>query len=903
PVTPADTSHKGQQNNNPVVNNNPQQNPTQTNPNPTVDTSHATQPSNPVVVNNPTQNPTQTNPNPTVDTSHATQPSNPVVVNNPTQNPIQTNPKVDTSHATQPRNLVAINNPTQTNPNPTVDTSHATQPSNPVAINNPRQSPVVQQNPAINYSNPQATQSTQSAATFNHDAVTLSAKATDIRNQAKQTTDPEQAKILYHRADSLDDAATEQRVVAALYINNADSSQYSTNQKQLNAWQTAMKSSTSEKVTEAQSLSLNANGYYDQYVKERQKADNTTMPEVKQQYLANASHFLDTAIEKQQQAHDIMLAVNPDLKNVTPSNVVDTTPTQPSNPVVINNPTQTNPSVDTGHATQPSNPVVINNPTQNPTQTNPNTDTSHTTQPSNPVVINNPTQTNPSVDTTHKTQPNNPVVINNPTQTNPSIDTTHKTQPNNPVIVNNPTQTNPSIDTTHKTQPSNPVVVNNPTQTNPSVDTTHKKQPSNPVAINNPSQTNPTVTNPNAGHQTQPENNGLVNFPQLYQHNNVEDITESATPVYSEAHPIPINPPLPEGLVYKVQIGAFKKPIKQTAFKGLEPIAGETTGKGYTRYTAGIFRDLGKANNAKNRVHKIGYRDAFVVAFYNGKRISMKQADALKNNNTQPTQATQPVAVNNNTPPVNTHSTNNNPTAETNPPTLAPEQGKTAKSIPVNEVKGLFYTVQVGAYKTPVTADKLSNLSPLFSCSSPDGNIRYNCGIYSDVPKASAAKDVIVGKTSIKDAFVVAYYNGKRITLAEAAKLLSDKNASISQRTELDKTPNNSSETPPVSQLPKSVFDTTAFPEGSIFTVQIADFIGEESHDEEGKVLGIAIKNGITIHKASDGRTTYTVGRFERYKSADSMKTILERGDVPSLKVVEYINNQPVDYEGAPNQT
>jgi hypothetical protein len=919
-VTPTDTSHKAQQNNNPVVNNNPQQNPTQTNPNPIADTSHATQPSNPIVINNPAQNPAQANPNPTVDTSHATQPSNPIVNNNPTQNPTQTNPNptVDSSHATQPNNPVVINNhaqnPTQTNPNLTIDTSHTTQPGNPVAVNNPGQSPVVQQNPAIIYSNPQATQSTKSAANFNQDAVTLSNKATDVRNQAKQTTDHTQAKVLYHRADSLDDAATEQRVVAALYINNADSAQYSTNQKQLNAWQTTMKNSTSEKVTEAQSLSLNANGYHDQYVKARQKADNITMPDLKQQYLADASHYLDTAIDKQQQAHDIMLAVNPDLKNITPSNVVDTTSAQPGNPVVINSPaqhpSQTNPSVNTSHTIQPGNPVVLNNPTQNPTQTNtnPTADTSHTTQPGNPVVINNPqhnpTQTNPNptVDTSHATQPGNPVVINNPqhnpTQTNPSpaVDTSHATQPGNPMVINNPqhnpTQTNPNtaVDTNHATQPGNPVVVNNPQ---------HNPTQTNPVAVNNP-QHNPTQTNPgittDGGHQTQPENNGLVNFPQQYQHTNVEDITESTTTVYSEAHPIPINPPLPEGLVYKVQIGAFKKPIKQTAFKGLEPIAGETTGKGYTRYTAGIFRDLGKANSAKNRVHKIGYRDAFVVAFYNGKRISMKQADALQNG-TQPNQTTQPVAVNTNTHPANT----NNPT-QTNTPTLAPEQGSTAKSIPVNEVKGLFYTVQVGAYKTPVTADKLSNLSPLFSCSSPDGNIRYNCGIYSDVPKASAAKDVIVGKTSIKDAFVVAYYNGQRISIAEAAKLLNGKNASISQHSDLDKNPDNSTESAVTTHIPKSVFDTTAFPEGSVYTVQIADFIGEEPHEEENKVLGVAIKNGITIHKSNDGRTVYTVGRFARYKSADSMKTILERGDVPILKVVEYINNQPVDYEGSQGQ-
>ena len=40
-----------------------------------------------------------------------------------------------------------------------------------------------------------------------------------------------------------------------------------------------------------------------------------------------------------------------------------------------------------------------------------------------------------------------------------------------------------------------------------------------------------------------------------------------STAAYSSAKPIPVNEKLPEGLIFKVQIGAFRNPIPQDLFK------------------------------------------------------------------------------------------------------------------------------------------------------------------------------------------------------------------------------------------------------------------------------------------------------------------------------------------------
>ncbi len=68
---------------------------------------------------------------------------------------------------------------------------------------------------------------------------------------------------------------------------------------------------------------------------------------------------------------------------------------------------------------------------------------------------------------------------------------------------------------------------------------------------------------------------------------------------YSEKNPIPMNPDLPEGLVFKVQIGAFRNPLPADKFKGIQPLSGETTRPGWVRYCAGLFQAFEPANIVK----------------------------------------------------------------------------------------------------------------------------------------------------------------------------------------------------------------------------------------------------------------------------------------------------------------
>ena len=99
---------------------------------------------------------------------------------------------------------------------------------------------------------------------------------------------------------------------------------------------------------------------------------------------------------------------------------------------------------------------------------------------------------------------------------------------------------------------------------------------------------------------------------------------------YSAANPIPDASPLPDGVVYKIQLGAFSKPVDNDRFKGLSPLAKETLTNGIIKYYVGQFSHSEQVDQALQQVHAYGYKDAFITAFYNGKPMNLARARQLE---------------------------------------------------------------------------------------------------------------------------------------------------------------------------------------------------------------------------------------------------------------------------------
>ena len=271
--------------------------------------------------------------------------------------------------------------------------------------------------------------------------------------------------------------------------------------------------------------------------------------------------------------------------------------------------------------------------------------------------------------------------------------------------------------------------------------------------------------------------------------------------VYSESKPIPVDAAMPKGVYYKVQVGAFRNDIPQNLYDEFAPVCGEKLNNGITRYTAGFFTKFESADGVKKEIRSIGYSDAFVVAFRDGKRIPLYEAmgktdgedfaaavekeyiygdkgEAPASASNVSISATSNASNASNNAAVSGSGSNSNASAGGVNTSYYKAYPNAAPATQVETITGLFFTVQVGVYSKPVPAKSLNNVYPLNSELTDSKKIRYTTGRYNSmknaVDKRSEAKSM-----GIKDAFITAYYNGKRITLSEADRLLKEKGNEI----------------------------------------------------------------------------------------------------------------------------
>jgi len=100
---------------------------------------------------------------------------------------------------------------------------------------------------------------------------------------------------------------------------------------------------------------------------------------------------------------------------------------------------------------------------------------------------------------------------------------------------------------------------------------------------------------------------------------------------YSLENPIPRGLENKSGLIYRVQLGVFSKQRPSDSFGGISPISYEQAPtSNVLKYYAGMFYSLSGVTNAVNLVKNMGFPDAFVVAYLNGKQISTEEAKEIE---------------------------------------------------------------------------------------------------------------------------------------------------------------------------------------------------------------------------------------------------------------------------------
>ena len=212
----------------------------------------------------------------------------------------------------------------------------------------------------------------------------------------------------------------------------------------------------------------------------------------------------------------------------------------------------------------------------------------------------------------------------------------------------------------------------------------------------------------------------------------------------TEDEKIPIDPEVPEGLLYRIQVAVFRNPVAPSYFKSIAPVYGfKMTGRDLTIYYAGMFRRLTDANKALGTVRQKGFRDAFVSAFFDGKAVSSERAAALEDKWGKI--------------PFSGVSAEEQVPADTVPPTLT-------------------FRIEIARSEKPVrddeleTYEKLSGTRGLDIITLPDGNIVYLIGHFITWDSAEEFADLLV-RNGYSDAKVGAWLGKKEIPVETAKEL------------------------------------------------------------------------------------------------------------------------------------
>ena len=273
-----------------------------------------------------------------------------------------------------------------------------------------------------------------------------------------------------------------------------------------------------------------------------------------------------------------------------------------------------------------------------------------------------------------------------------------------------------------------------------------------------------------------------------------------------------INKSNPSGLNFRVQVGAFRRPVREDVYREFTPVSGQKLSNGLIVYMAGYFNNSSAAINARKEIRKFGYSDAFIVAYCNDERLSfwkgreyerngtcisnrendfivasISEGNPNKNNGTSAATNTQ---VEEEGRPLegtieNTLSRTNGPEVANNIKGSETQQSVIRGSSEIQagrevgriDVSGLFYAVQVGAFNRKIRGIELA-LIPELDFYESNGLFRYSSGKFKSIDDARIRRAEVVSN-GVSDAFVVVFYNGKRITMKEARDLLQSNGDSV----------------------------------------------------------------------------------------------------------------------------
>ena len=134
------------------------------------------------------------------------------------------------------------------------------------------------------------------------------------------------------------------------------------------------------------------------------------------------------------------------------------------------------------------------------------------------------------------------------------------------------------------------------------------------------------------GDQSTPDNSEIQ--PKKIEEQQTKKILTNPSVAHNETSTVPSTISDDSGIIFKLQIGAFKDEVPlemankfiKIASKGIKNYKDSV---GLTIYTAGNFRTYDEASQLKTEVKAADLNDTFIVAYRDGKKIGVEEAKKL----------------------------------------------------------------------------------------------------------------------------------------------------------------------------------------------------------------------------------------------------------------------------------
>ncbi|MBL4654601.1 MAG: thrombospondin type 3 repeat-containing protein [Bacteroidia bacterium] len=225
---------------------------------------------------------------------------------------------------------------------------------------------------------------------------------------------------------------------------------------------------------------------------------------------------------------------------------------------------------------------------------------------------------------------------------------------------------------------------------------------------------------------------------------------------------------LSSGLIFKVQIGAYQSDTPIDLFQKIEAITSEPGPNGYTRYTAGVFRSYDASELFKNDVINKGIKDAFIVSYNNGKRMSMNAAVNILNNMNTEEQSVYQNVTKLELDELSYLGITNTQNASLEPENIDTGQESTGK---------ITFKIQIGVFRSgvpPEIWELFQQIEDLKSHTTTDDLTVYTTGSFSKYEEATFHKQKIK-EIGVEDAFITAYFDNRIISVQDAIVLSNNK--------------------------------------------------------------------------------------------------------------------------------